>query len=50
MDKGNLFMLMVMSMRESGLKIRHMEMESINMPMELCIMDNGNMIFKMEKE
>ena len=50
MDKDNSFMLMVMSMKESGLKIKRMVMENINMLMELCIMDNGSMIFKMEKE
>ena len=50
MGRGNLFMLMVIFMKENGLMIKLMDMEYIHIVMGLNILDTGRMIYNMVKE
>lgn len=49
-DMENYFMLMEISMKESGLMIRQMEKECIPMQMEQSTMETGSTINSMERE
>lgn len=44
MVKGNLFVSMVLLFKDNFLKGRFMEEQKFNLPMEIRMMDNGNLI------
>ena len=50
MGKVSSFMPMVTYTKESGLRIKHMEMAGISMLMVLCMRDSGSMISKTDQE